>query len=85
LFGDGAGRPYTLLGFELNGLWLQSDELNGRLLTDDTRDLADAEPVVFVPFAQIAGVLVPTVVAAAPPPGAPQSPATAQPEPPAGD
>lgn len=73
LFSDGAGRPYRLLGFELHGLWLQSDELNQRLLTDDMRDFADAEPVVFVPFAQIAGVLVPTALAAEPPPGAPQA------------
>lgn len=71
LFGDGACRPYTLVGFELQGLWLQSDDLNGRLLTDDMHDFAEqAAPVVFIPFAQIAGVMVPT----APPPGAPQAP-----------
>ena len=72
LFGDGACRPYTLVGFELQGLWLQSDDLNGRLLTDEMHDFAEqAAPVVFIPFAQIAGVMVPT----APPPGAPQAPA----------
>jgi hypothetical protein len=71
LFSDGAGRPYTLLGLELHGLWLQSDELNDRLLTEDTRDYARAAPVVFVPFAQIAGVLVPTAPVGALPPGAP--------------
>jgi hypothetical protein len=71
LFSDGAGRPYTLLGFELAGLWLQSDELNQRLLADDMRDLAEAAPIVFVPFSQIAGVLVPTVNTAAPPPAPP--------------
>ena len=72
LFGDGVCRPYKLLGLELHGLWLQSDELNQRLLTDKTRDFAEAAPAVFVPFAQIAGVLVPTALNAAPPPGAPQ-------------
>ncbi len=80
LFSDGACRPYKLLGFELNGLWLQSDELNRRLLADDTPDLAESEPAVFVPFAQIAAVLVPTVVRGTPRPGGPQSPAAAQSE-----
>jgi hypothetical protein len=55
LFEDGTCRPFTLLGTELHGLWLQSDELTRRLLPEDERDLAAA---VFVPFAQIAGVLV---------------------------
>lgn len=73
LFGDGVGRPYTLAGFELHGLWLQSDDLSQRLLSEETRDLAQAAPVVFVPFAQIAGVLVPTALAAELPPGAPQA------------
>jgi hypothetical protein len=58
LFEDGACRPFTLLGAELHGLWLQSDELTRRLLPDDKRGLAATSPAVFVPFAQIAGVLV---------------------------
>jgi hypothetical protein len=68
LFEDGAARPYTLLGVEMNGLWLQSEELTDRLLSKECRELAKRNPVVFVPFAQIAGVLVPTVE--------PQSPTT---------
>jgi hypothetical protein len=60
LFEDGAGRPYRLLGAELNGLWLQSEELIHRLLRDDKYAYASAAPVVFVPFAQIAAVLIPT-------------------------
>jgi hypothetical protein len=71
LFEDGVCRPFTLLGAELHGLWLQSDELTRRLLPADKRDLAAAAPAVFVPFAQIAGVLVAT--------GPPQS-ALQQPE-----
>jgi hypothetical protein len=59
LFDDGACRPFTLLGVELHGLWLQSDELTRRLLPHDKQDLATTASVaVFVPFAQIAGVLV---------------------------
>jgi hypothetical protein len=58
LFADGACRPFTLLGVELHGLWLQSDELTRRLLPEDNRDLAGVPGAVFVPFAQIAGVLV---------------------------
>lgn len=77
LFGDAACRPYKLLGFELVGLWLQSDDLSQRLLPEEARDLAAAAPMVFVPFAQIAGVLVPTAPAAQPPPGA--APAVPQP------
>jgi hypothetical protein len=60
LFEDGTGRPYTLLGAEMNGLWLQSDALTDRLLRDESRDLAKMNPAVFVPFAQIAGVLIAT-------------------------
>jgi hypothetical protein len=64
LFDDGACRPFTLLGAELHGLWLQSEELTRRLLPKDQQDLAATPAAVFVPFAQIAGVLV-----AAPAPG----------------
>jgi|SRR5450759_3705665 hypothetical protein len=74
VFADALCRPCTLLGAEINGLWLQSDELTKRLLPSDSADLARLQPVVFVPFAQIAGVLVATGVpeqpaAAAAPPG----------------
>jgi hypothetical protein len=58
LFEDGACRPFTLLGAELHGLWLQSDELTRRLVPGDKQGLATMSPAVFVPFAQIAGVLV---------------------------
>jgi hypothetical protein len=45
---------------EVQGLWLQSDELTGRLLSRDSELYASMAPIVFVPFAQIAGVLVGT-------------------------
>ena len=66
LFDDGAARPYTLLGAEMNGLWLQSEELTDRLLSNDCRELAQMRPAVYVPFAQIAGVLVATSMPAPP-------------------
>jgi hypothetical protein len=58
LFEDGACRPFVLLGVELHGLWLQSAELTRRLLPRDQSALGDTPAAVFVPFAQIAGVLV---------------------------
>jgi hypothetical protein len=67
LFEDGAARPYTLIGVEMNGLWLQSEELTDRLLSAECRELAKRNPVAFVPFAQIAGVLVPTIEPTPPP------------------
>ena len=60
LFEDGTALPYTLLGVELNGLWLQADPLTERLLRDEGHQLARLNPAVFVPFAQIAGVIVAT-------------------------
>lgn len=60
LFDGGAARPFKLLGIEAHGLWLQSEELSRRLLAKEMQDVVAAEPAVFVPFAQIAGVLVAT-------------------------
>jgi hypothetical protein len=56
-------RAYTLVGIELQGLWLRSDELTERLLHEAMHSYSDAEPAVFVPYAQIAGILVATVAA----------------------
>lgn len=60
LFDDCTARPYRLLEAEMNGLWLQSEELSDRLLRDGGCELADMAPAVFVPFAQISGVVIPT-------------------------
>ena len=79
LFDDGTARPYTLLGAEMNGLWLQSEELTNRLLTDDCGELAKMNPAVFVPFAQIAGVLIATSM---PEPSANEDAKTPEPNPP---
>lgn len=60
LFEDGACRAYKLLGVEVQGLWLQSEELTRRLASKATEGHESLEPAVFVPFTQIAGVMVAT-------------------------
>src|SRR5580704_13142379 len=60
LFHGSKCRPFKLLGVELPGFWLQSDELTKQLLPEQMQQYAAAGPVVFVPFAHIAGILVPT-------------------------
>ena len=71
LFDDGQCRAYTLQGVELHGLWLQSEELTERLLPEDKQEYTSASVslAVFVPFAQIAGVLVATRTGQVPPVG----------------
>jgi hypothetical protein len=71
LFDDGKCRAFTLVGVELHGLWLQSDEITERLLLSSAQAYATTAPVTFVPFAQIAGVLVGTR-----PPAAANAPAS---------
>jgi hypothetical protein len=73
LFEDGTARPYTLFAVELNGLWLQSDQLTARLLGDEGHQLARLNPAVFVPFAQIAGVVVATSMPESPAPEPPNN------------
>jgi len=73
LFEDGMCRAFTLLGVEITGLWLQSDELTKRLVPEHMSNLASLAPVVFIPFAHIAGVLVATI------PPAPAAATPAQP------
>ena len=58
LFEDGKCRPFKLLAAELHGLWLESDALTERLRPDDFGEYASGSTAVFVPFAQIAAVLV---------------------------
>jgi hypothetical protein len=83
LFHDAKCRPFKLLGVEVPGVWLQSDELTTQLLPEQMTQYAAAGPVVFVPFAHIAGILVPTgrpttaaptLAAAAPTPAAASPP-----------
>jgi hypothetical protein len=65
LFEDGAARPFKLLDIEAQGLLLQSDEATARLLTNEMQAYAATAPAIFVPFAQIAAVLMPTQAPAA--------------------
>jgi hypothetical protein len=67
LFEDGACRAHKLLGAEPHGLWLQSEELIERLMPADRQGGAPVMAAVFVPFAQIAGVMVVAERATAPP------------------
>jgi hypothetical protein len=60
LFDDFASRPFRFLGAELTGLWLQSAELTRRLAPDDDSQLTEMNPVVFVPYSQMAGVIIAT-------------------------
>jgi hypothetical protein len=60
LFDDGRCRPFKLIGVEVPGLWLQANDLAERLLPEAMQNYVTAEPVIFVPFAQIAGVVIPT-------------------------
>jgi len=66
LFEDGVCRAHTLLAVEFHGLWLQSEELTERLLHEVKHPYSDAEPAVFVPYAQIAGILIATAAPALP-------------------
>jgi hypothetical protein len=72
VFQDGRCRPFKLIGVEVPGLWLQADELAGRLLPEALQNYVTAEPVIFVSFAQIAGVVILT----RPPTAAPVANAT---------
>jgi hypothetical protein len=65
LFEGGAARPFKLLDIEAQGLLLQSDEATARLLTNEMQAYAATAPAIFVPFAQIAAVLMPTQAPAA--------------------
>ncbi|SRR5229473_2679569 len=58
LFDDCKCRPYKLVGAELHGLWLESDELTRRLLPEHKKAYASAQSAVFIPFSHIAGVIV---------------------------
>jgi len=84
VFDDYTARPYRFLGAELTGLWLQSDELTDRLAPRDESQLADMNPVVFVPFSAMAGVLIATAAPDAeskqPPPPEPAKPRDGSPK-----
>lgn len=58
LSGDVKCRPYTLTGVELIGLWLQSADLANGFLSHDYKTQAQTW-AFFVPYSQIACVIVP--------------------------
>jgi hypothetical protein len=60
LSGDAKCRPHKLIGIELIGLWLESDNLSGGFLTDEYRSHASVSWSFFVPFSQIACVAAAT-------------------------
>jgi hypothetical protein len=62
LFGDAQAHSCQFVAAEVSGLWLLSDELCARLIGDrKSREKAEPQPV-FIPFPQIAALIVaPTV------------------------
>jgi hypothetical protein len=57
LYDDKQPRPFTLVGIEPCGLWLESEDLASTLLSSDEKRSAPTTLAAFVPFAQIAYVL----------------------------
>jgi hypothetical protein len=86
LYEDGKCRAYTLRGFGTDGLWLNSEALVHRLLHENDKSNVAGNPIVFVPYTQIAGIVFATVTSATPtqPTIADETPAAANsPSPPA--
>jgi hypothetical protein len=63
-------KPYTLIGIELIGLWLQSPDLAGGFLDHRYKSQQATTWAFFIPFSQIACVVVPSAGAAPSGPGA---------------
>jgi hypothetical protein len=72
LYEDGKCRAYTLRGFGTDGLWLNSEALHQRLRHENDKSTLAENPLVFVPYAQIAGIIFATVTPATPAPPRPQ-------------
>ena len=68
LYDDGKCRAYTLRGADSNGVWLYSQELVKRLLLVHDESVAATDPAIFVPYAQIAALIL-----AAPSPAVPSA------------
>jgi len=85
LSGNAKCKPYTLIGIELIGLWLQGPDLAGGFLDHPYKSQQATTWAFFVPFSQIACVVVPSAGAAPSGPGtaiAGQSQVGVQPAPP---
>jgi hypothetical protein len=61
IFSDGRCHPYTLHAIEEDGLWLASDALLDRLCPDHESANAVNRPLVYVPSAQIAALILPAL------------------------
>jgi hypothetical protein len=59
LHSDGKCRSFTLLGVEMQGLWLQDENLVDHLVSVATDTSIDTTAPVFVPFSHIAFILLP--------------------------
>jgi hypothetical protein len=68
---DGKCRPYKLIGIELVGLWLQSEDLTSRYIAYQNQS-TPLTWAMFIPFSQIACVAV-AAPSSATQPGAPLS------------
>jgi hypothetical protein len=62
LHSDGKCRSYTLLGVEMQGLWLQDEDLVEHLASVATDASISTTAPVFVPFSHIAFVVLPAPV-----------------------
>ena len=83
LYEDGKRRSYTLRGIEPDGLLLSSEERVHRLLLENEKSTVAANPLVFVPYAQITGIITATVTPSAPsPPIGDKTPAVSKSPPP---
>lgn len=60
LSGNAKCKPYTLIGIELIGLWLQGADLAGGFLDHPYKSQQATTWAFFVPFSQIACVVVPS-------------------------
>jgi hypothetical protein len=72
IFKDDKSRPYTLVGIELSGLWLEGGDLATRLLPEGHKHHEQFVLTAFVPFSQIAAVFA-AIARPASPPGSPLS------------
>jgi hypothetical protein len=59
LFADGKCRAHILRSIEPDGLWLSSEELTARLLSENGRKIAEHKQPVFVPVVQVAAIILP--------------------------
>jgi hypothetical protein len=62
LHADAKCRSFTLLGVEMQGLWLQDEALVSHLASEATDTPIAAMAPVFVPFSHVAFVLLPAPV-----------------------